>query len=58
MQSASDSDVGGRSRQPALGIDGFRYGDLYRSDRLEALLHAFEGALHDADADLHEAWPP
>ncbi len=56
MQSAANSDVGGRSRNSSLGIDGFSYGDLYRADRLEDLLAAFDASLRDADAELFAAF--
>lgn len=56
MQSAPNSDVDGRSRHSTLGIDGFRYADLYRAERLEELLAAFDASLRDADAELYRAY--
>ncbi|MDX1434558.1 MAG: FAD-dependent oxidoreductase, partial [Gammaproteobacteria bacterium] len=40
----------------ALGIDGFRYADLYRPERLRALCEHFDSWLGEADAALHEQY--
>ena len=56
MQSMRDSEVEARSRDFSLGIDGFDYRDLFRSERLEELLGAFDATLRDADADLYRAY--
>ena len=56
MQSVADSAVEGRSRNFSLGIDGFDYRDLFRSERLEELLGAFDATLRSADADLYRAY--
>src|SRR5215218_554917 len=36
-----------------LGIEGFRYGDLYRPERLRALAEAFYAVVEREDARLH-----
>ena len=56
MESAANSDVEGRPRDTSLGIDGFSYGDLFRAERLEDLLAAFDESLRSADGDLFQAY--
>ncbi|TDJ19883.1 MAG: pyridine nucleotide-disulfide oxidoreductase, partial [Gammaproteobacteria bacterium] len=56
MQLVPDSDVEGRPRDFPLGIEGFRYGDLFRAERLEELLGAFDAGLRSADGDLFQAY--
>jgi hypothetical protein len=56
MQSAANSDVEGRPRDISLGIDGFSYGDLFRAERLEELLAAFDASLRSADGELFQAY--
>src|ERR1700755_543323 len=38
-----------------LGIDGFRYSDLYKPERLKDLCEAFYARLSESDAGLHAA---
>ena len=56
MEPAATGDADGRSRHSSLGIDGFVFGDLFRAERLNDLLEAFDAALRDGDADVYAAY--
>jgi len=56
MEPAATGDADGRSRHSSLGIDGFVFGDLFRAERLNDLLEAFDALLRDGDADLYAAY--
>jgi hypothetical protein len=56
MEPAAISDADGRSRHSSLGIDGFVYGDLFRTERLDDLLNVFDASLRNADAELFAAY--
>ena len=56
MPAVPDSGADGQSRNFSLGIEGFEYSDLFRAERLDALLDAFDERLRGADAELHKAY--
>ncbi len=56
MRAVPTGDVEGRSRNFALGIDGFDYADLSSPEGLDRLLRAFDQDLSSADADLFRAY--
>ncbi len=56
MQSVPDSGVEERSRDFPLGIEGFCYRDLFRAERLERLLGAFDAGLRSADEELFQSY--
>ena len=56
MQSVLDGGVEGRTRNFALGIDGFDFADLASEARLDALLGAFDDALRATDGALHQEY--